>query len=262
MCVLKSVGNFTHFCLCQCLKLLYSNFGPNTTTFVIPGEIYPAEVRATCHGLSAACGKLGAATGAYVFPMLLSSMQTSSSSNNNDGLPVVMYWCSVVAMLGAVVTYFFTPRYDGILLECKEQIENDKNDLTVSRGASTASLSDLNHPRKTSSSGGGEDDLLIDQSYHLQDARQDAEMDEETWLLNHSSYIPLEHRCLRPNVEDLRLLVEENDQYYNSYHCMGGYQSVFDEDNGGVFYERKKRKDGYEVLEVIQSTDNYAMDDL
>jgi len=35
-----------------------SNFGPNTTTFVIPGEIFPAEVRATCHGLSAACGKL------------------------------------------------------------------------------------------------------------------------------------------------------------------------------------------------------------
>jgi hypothetical protein len=28
-------------------------------TFVIPGEIFPAEVKATCHGFSAACGKLG-----------------------------------------------------------------------------------------------------------------------------------------------------------------------------------------------------------
>ena len=37
---------------------IYSNFGPNTTTFVIPGEIYPPEVKATCHGISAAFGKV------------------------------------------------------------------------------------------------------------------------------------------------------------------------------------------------------------
>jgi MFS family permease len=41
------------FLLIYALTFLFSNFGPNTTTFVIPGEIYPAEVRATCHGLSA-----------------------------------------------------------------------------------------------------------------------------------------------------------------------------------------------------------------
>lgn len=153
------------------------------------------------------------------------------------------------------MTYFFTPRYDGMLLEVKEQIENDKsNDLSSnlsSAGLSSMSLNALN------------DDATQD----------DAWIDEETWLLNHSSYIPLEHRCLRPGLEDLRLLVEENDQYYNSYHqnypngapgtvLTGGYQSVYDEDQGSVVYERKKRKDGYEMLEIIQSTDNYAMDDL
>lgn len=41
------------------LNVLFSNFGPNTTTFIIPGEIFPPEVKATCHGLSAASGKLG-----------------------------------------------------------------------------------------------------------------------------------------------------------------------------------------------------------
>lgn len=36
------------------------NFGPNTTTFVIPGEIFPTRYRSTADGISAASGKLGA----------------------------------------------------------------------------------------------------------------------------------------------------------------------------------------------------------
>jgi PHS family inorganic phosphate transporter-like MFS transporter len=42
------------------LAQLFFNFGPNSTTFVIPGEIFPTRYRSICHGLSAACGKLGA----------------------------------------------------------------------------------------------------------------------------------------------------------------------------------------------------------
>jgi hypothetical protein len=42
------------------LTFFFSNFGPNTTTYVVPGEIFPTAIRATCHGLSAAAGKLGA----------------------------------------------------------------------------------------------------------------------------------------------------------------------------------------------------------
>lgn len=34
--------------------------GPNTTTFVVPGECFPTRYRATGHGLSAAMGKMGA----------------------------------------------------------------------------------------------------------------------------------------------------------------------------------------------------------
>ncbi|PHH84714.1 hypothetical protein CDD83_1507 [Cordyceps sp. RAO-2017] len=36
------------------------NAGPNTTTFVVPGECFPTRYRATGHGLSAAMGKMGA----------------------------------------------------------------------------------------------------------------------------------------------------------------------------------------------------------
>jgi hypothetical protein len=106
------------------LKLLLdSNFGPNTTTFVIPGEIYPAEVRATCHGLSAASGKLGAATGAYFFPMLLGS--TGSALPTAGDMKAAMYMCSVVAALGAMVTFFLTPQYDSAKLEDEAYLELD-----------------------------------------------------------------------------------------------------------------------------------------
>lgn len=36
------------------------NFGPNTTTFIVPGESFPTRYRSTAHGISAGSGKLGA----------------------------------------------------------------------------------------------------------------------------------------------------------------------------------------------------------
>jgi PHS family inorganic phosphate transporter-like MFS transporter len=41
------------------LAQLFFNFGPNTTTFIIPGECFPTRYRSTGHGLSAAWGKIG-----------------------------------------------------------------------------------------------------------------------------------------------------------------------------------------------------------
>lgn len=38
----------------------FQNFGPNTTTFIVPGECYPTRFRSTAHGMSAASGKIGA----------------------------------------------------------------------------------------------------------------------------------------------------------------------------------------------------------
>jgi PHS family inorganic phosphate transporter-like MFS transporter len=36
------------------------NAGPNTTTFIVPGECFPTRYRSTGHGISAAMGKIGA----------------------------------------------------------------------------------------------------------------------------------------------------------------------------------------------------------
>jgi nitrate/nitrite transporter NarK len=58
-----------------CILLFSLSWGPNLTTYILPAQTYPKEVRATFNGISAACGKLGAFTGVYVF----SSMAVATS---------------------------------------------------------------------------------------------------------------------------------------------------------------------------------------
>eukprot|EP00475_Leptophrys_vorax_P032428 TRINITY_DN49_c0_g1_i8.p1 TRINITY_DN49_c0_g1~~TRINITY_DN49_c0_g1_i8.p1 ORF type:complete len:471 (-),score=134.43 TRINITY_DN49_c0_g1_i8:79-1491(-) len=48
------------------LTFYFANFGPNTTTFVLPAEVYDEDVRSTFHGLSAAAGKMGAVLGSSI----------------------------------------------------------------------------------------------------------------------------------------------------------------------------------------------------
>jgi MFS family permease len=54
------------------VSYFFTEFGPNTTTFVIPAEVYPVSQRTTGHGLSAGIGKVGAFIGVYLFPILSS----------------------------------------------------------------------------------------------------------------------------------------------------------------------------------------------
>lgn len=58
------------FVFLYCLANFFQNFGPNTTTFVIPGEIFPTRYRSTAHGISAASGKLGAIVAQGGFSLL------------------------------------------------------------------------------------------------------------------------------------------------------------------------------------------------
>ncbi len=49
------------------LAQFFFNFGPNATTFIVPGECFPTRYRSTSHGISAASGKLGAIIAQVVF---------------------------------------------------------------------------------------------------------------------------------------------------------------------------------------------------
>ncbi|KAL5714218.1 putative inorganic phosphate transporter 1-7 [Ranunculus cassubicifolius] len=59
-------GNQIGFIVMYAMTFFFANFGPNATTFIVPAEIFPARFRSTCHGISAASGKLGAIIGALV----------------------------------------------------------------------------------------------------------------------------------------------------------------------------------------------------
>ncbi|KAE9410254.1 MFS general substrate transporter [Gymnopus androsaceus JB14] len=58
--LLESDAGRKAFVFLYCLANFFENFGPNTTTFIVPGEVFPTRYRSTAHGISAASGKLGA----------------------------------------------------------------------------------------------------------------------------------------------------------------------------------------------------------
>ncbi|KAH9998817.1 major facilitator superfamily domain-containing protein [Russula compacta] len=60
-------GAATAFVALFCLANFFTNFGPNVTTFIIPGEIFPTRYRSTTYGFAAACGKLGAIVSQIIF---------------------------------------------------------------------------------------------------------------------------------------------------------------------------------------------------
>ena len=70
-----------------CSFLFFCNFGPNTTTFVIPTESFPTAIRSTCHGVSAAAGKIGAAVGVAIFIPIINTF-----GSGNIFLSVMIIW--------------------------------------------------------------------------------------------------------------------------------------------------------------------------
>ncbi|VDB94291.1 unnamed protein product [Peniophora sp. CBMAI 1063] len=68
------------FVFLYCLTNFFQNFGPNTTTFIVPGEVFPTRYRSTAHGISAASGKLGAVIAQVGFARL-TNLKGAGSKN-------------------------------------------------------------------------------------------------------------------------------------------------------------------------------------
>jgi PHS family inorganic phosphate transporter-like MFS transporter len=88
------------------ISYFFSEFGPNVTTFVLPGELFPTSVRATGHGISAGIGKFGAFIGVFLFPVLQGSL----------GLRGTLLLTAGVSALGALLTLVL-PEPAGLSLE-------------------------------------------------------------------------------------------------------------------------------------------------
>ncbi|KAJ7478309.1 major facilitator superfamily domain-containing protein [Mycena latifolia] len=77
--VAQKTPGTSFFVFLFCLANLFMNFGPNTTTFIIPGEVFPTRYRSTAHGLSAAAGKLGAIVAQVMFNKLVDPINNPQS---------------------------------------------------------------------------------------------------------------------------------------------------------------------------------------
>jgi MFS family permease len=88
------------FVILYALNYFFTEFGPNTTTFIYPAEIFPIRVRTTSHGIAATIGKVGAAIGTFSFPLA--------------GPMIVAAVCSTI---GLIVTWRVLPEPNGMDLE-------------------------------------------------------------------------------------------------------------------------------------------------
>ena len=76
------------------VSYFFTEFGPNSTTFVYPAEIFPVRSRTTGHGIAAAAGKLGGFFGVFLFPILMAW----------KGLVAAEAAAAAVCVLGVIVT--------------------------------------------------------------------------------------------------------------------------------------------------------------
>ncbi|XP_062189932.1 probable inorganic phosphate transporter 1-4 [Phragmites australis] len=77
----------------------FTNFGPNSTTFIVPAEIFPAHLRTTCHGISAAAGKVGAIVGTFGF--MYAAQKADGSEATETGYPSGIGVRASLLVLGA-----------------------------------------------------------------------------------------------------------------------------------------------------------------
>lgn len=89
------------------ISYFFTEFGPNTTTFVYPAEVFPVNVRTSGHGLAAAMGKMGGFAGTYLFPTMLASWGIRGAEGVAAG----------TAVIGLAFTLAFLPETKGKTLE-------------------------------------------------------------------------------------------------------------------------------------------------
>lgn len=96
MALLPNITSYVlPFVLLYGMSYFFTEFGPNTTTFVVPAEVFPTQVRALANGISAGAGKIGAFLGALIVPTLLVHLQLSGT----EGIMAIVSLCGLLTTL-------------------------------------------------------------------------------------------------------------------------------------------------------------------
>ncbi|MGB7037256.1 MAG: MFS transporter [Xanthobacteraceae bacterium] len=103
------------FLLVYGISYFFTEFGPNSTTFVYPAEIFPVKGRTSGHGIAAASGKLGGFIGVFLFPILM----------HWHGLLAAESAAAIVSLIGIVVTLTMLPETKG---ESLEELSSDRRE--------------------------------------------------------------------------------------------------------------------------------------
>lgn len=122
----------------------FSDYGPNTTTFMLPSMTFSPHCRSTLNGISAACGKLGAMLGASLFE------PTAAYFGNN----VVLLICSGLSILGAVMTWVGVTPNVGLgttstIITTTPSSAVRIGDSTTTKSSDTHNHDDANHDMPT-----------------------------------------------------------------------------------------------------------------
>ncbi|KAH3903645.1 phosphate transporter PHO84 SCDLUD_001290 [Saccharomycodes ludwigii] len=114
------------YIICQ----FFQNFGPNTTTFIVPGECFPTRYRSTAHGISAASGKVGAIISQTVLGTLINHDCAKKGLKKNCWLPHVMEIYALFMLVGLFSSFLIpeTKRktLEQISEECHGEIDPSK----------------------------------------------------------------------------------------------------------------------------------------
>ncbi|KAI7885252.1 phosphate:H+ symporter [Lichtheimia hyalospora FSU 10163] len=98
------------FIVLYTITQIFFNWGPNTTTFIVPGECFPTRYRSTAHGISAASGKVGSIIAQVGFGLL---KDIGGKNNWIDHLLEVF----ALFMLTGICSSFLIPETKGKTLE-------------------------------------------------------------------------------------------------------------------------------------------------
>ena len=115
----------------------------NVSTYVLPSQAYPPEIRSSFFGLSAAMGKLGALVGASAFVPI----------NKAVGFAGTYVVCAVISVLGILCTHAYVEPYWTDSWRCSLREEDEDED------------EDTNKRKPGASSGGDGEVALLDEQY-------------------------------------------------------------------------------------------------
>jgi len=119
------------------LAQFFFNFGPNATTFIVPGEVFPTRYRSTSHGISAAMGKIGSIIGQGAIAPLR-TRGAVPGGNPNPWMNHVLQIYALFMLLGVGTTFLIPETKRKTLEELAGEYDMSDEDEMIAQAQAPA----------------------------------------------------------------------------------------------------------------------------